>query len=185
MRWDIFFQSAFFLSSLAFQVQMADFLQFDNTQVCHYIRDIPLHILNLRVMREVLYKMSLLVVSALAYLMARIRKDNDSEGWVKIENVLFHDIFFYKGYWEYRPCDIVMAVISEIGICAGIVLLFLPLPDRILSLVFMAFVAVMVVGLIISFIVEAVIIHKRRKKADLMITYRRNEKLRKKSERKR
>ena len=76
------------------------------------------------------YTFMLIGLSALWYLCARLRKENDREGWVRIRNKTFHDIFFYNGYWEYRPCDIVGAVVSLGCFLTGVVALFLPLSEK-------------------------------------------------------
>lgn len=113
-----------------------------------------------------LYKAMFIVDSILLYILSRIRKENDSEGWVKIKNETFHKIFFLNGYWEYRPCDIVLAVIGEIGFVIGICMLPFELSNHFMKLFILVCVIFMVICLLISFIYEGSIIHKKRKTAD-------------------
>ena len=113
-----------------------------------------------------LYKAMFIVDSILLYILSRIRKENDSEGWVKIKNETFHKIFFWNGYWEYRPCDIVLAVIGEIGFVIGICMLPFELSNHFMKLFILVCVIFMVICLLISFIYEGSIIHKKRKKSD-------------------
>lgn len=113
-----------------------------------------------------LYKAMFIVDSILLYILSRIRKENDSEGWVKIKNETFHKIFFWNGYWEYRPCDIVMAVIGEIGFVIGICMLPFELSDQFKKGCIIVGAIIVTISLFISFIYEGTIIHKKRKKAD-------------------
>ena len=112
------------------------------------------------------FKIIFIVDTILAYSISRIRKDNDSEGWVKIKNETFHKIFFWNGYWEYRPCDIVMAVIGEIGFVIGICMLPFELSDQFKKGFIIVGAIILIISLFISFIYEGTVIHKKRKKAD-------------------
>ena len=112
------------------------------------------------------FKIIFIVDTILAYSISRIRKDNDSEGWVKIKNDTFHKIFFWNGYWEYRPCDIVMAVIGEIGFVIGICMLPFELSDQFKKGFIIVGAIILIISLFISFIYEGTVIHKKRKKAD-------------------
>ena len=112
------------------------------------------------------FKIIFIVDTILAYSISRIRKDNDSEGWVKIKNETFHKIFFWNGYWEYRPCDIVMVVIGEIGFVIGICMLPFELSDQFKKGFIIVGAIILIISLFISFIYEGTVIHKKRKKAD-------------------
>ncbi len=113
-------------------------------------------------------------VTALMYFVSRLRKENDSEGWVRINNDIFHAIFFWGGAWEYRPCEIVLAVAAEIGFVFGICLLPFHISDRVKVILFVVYIAVVVAALYASFIYECYIICKRRKKSHLADRYIRN-----------
>lgn len=108
------------------------------------------------------------------YITSRIRKENDSEGWVRINNDIFHAIFFWGGAWEYRPCDIVLAVVAEIGFVFGICLLPFHINNRVKEILVDVYIAVVVAALFASFIYESYIIYKRRKKSHLADRYIRN-----------
>lgn len=120
------------------------------------------------------FKIIFIVDTILAYSISRIRKDNDSEGWVKIKNETFHKIFFWNGYWEYRPCDIVMAVIGEIGFVIGICMLPFELSDQFKKGFIIVGAIILIISLFISFIYEGTVIHKKRKKADQLGRFIRN-----------
>ena len=113
------------------------------------------------------YTFMLIGLSALWYLCARLRKENDREGWVRIRNKTFHDIFFYNGYWEYRPCDIVGAVVSLGCFFVGVVTLLLPLSEKVRTLMLVGFGAIICVTEIPALIYECWLIHKRKQKNDL------------------
>ena len=113
-------------------------------------------------------------VTALMYFVSRLRKENDSEGWVRINNDVFHAIFFWGGAWEYRPCEIVLAVVAEIGFVFGIFLLPFRISDRGKAILFVVYIAVVVAALFASFIYESYILYKRREKSHLADRYIRN-----------
>ena len=113
-------------------------------------------------------------VTALMYFFSRLRKENDSEGWVRINNDIFHAILFWGGAWEYRPCEIVLAVAAEIGFVFGIFLLPFRISDRGKAILFVVYIAVVVAALFASFIYESYILYKRREKSHLADRYIRN-----------
>jgi hypothetical protein len=113
------------------------------------------------------YSFMLIGLSALWYLCSRLRRENDREGWVKIRNKTFHEIFFYNGYWEYRPCDIVGAVVSLGCFLAGVVTLILPLSEKVRALMLVGFGTLICLTEIPAIIYECWLIRKRRQKNDL------------------
>ena len=121
--------------------------------------------------RDMKYTVELILISLLSYLCGRLRNEYDRKGWVKIRSPLFHMLVFPGGYWKYRPCDIVIAAVGEIGFLTGIITLFLPLTCTVREAVFCTYYGVLFVTLIPSFIIEAVVCHRRDKEADLVGNY--------------
>ena len=111
---------------------------------------------------------------------SRFRRDLERDGWVRIRSKAFHDIFFWGGYWQYRPCNIVLAVVGEISFVVGVCLIPFHLPEKLIQVLLAIYIVVVTLALIVSMIYECYIIHKRKKEADLVSSYiksmRRNKK---------
>ena len=115
----------------------------------------------------------LLFFSGGFYILARLRKDMES-GRVRIKNKTFHDIFFFNGYWEYRPMNIGLAVFSEIWFVIGLISLVLPLSENVRFVMLVLFCVTWLIEGIISVIIECVIEHKRKKEADRLGRFLKN-----------
>ena len=90
-------------------------------------------------------------MSLLWYICGRLRKENDREGWLKIRNKRFHDLFFFGGYWEYRPCDIVLAVVAEIGFLVGMISMVMPITDQTRFLLLVGFNGILIISIPLLF----------------------------------
>ena len=113
------------------------------------------------------YTVTLIVLSVLWYICGRLRRETEWESWVRIKNETFHDVFFFGGFWEYRPCEIVLVVVSEIFLVIGVISMLLPLSDHSRFVMLVGAIIIMFLSLIPAFVYETVSIYRRRKKADM------------------
>ena len=109
--------------------------------------------------------------SLVFYIMSRFRRERFSDGWVTIKSKTFHTLFFWGGHWQYRPSNIVMAVVGGLGVVIGVCLLPFQLPKTVIAVLLTAYVLIVSLAIIGSMIYECYIIHKRRKEADMAGRY--------------